>query len=83
MPRSSKRKRTSRVQADIPDEDVDVDSAQEGDGEPELDMEESKYQEENGDANHQLEVEAEIWDSFREEYHEGTLPLLYSLKARD
>jgi hypothetical protein len=73
MPRSSnKRKRASRVlQAEILDEDVEVVSEPEDDGEPEMDAEESQRQEENGDANHRFEVEAEIWDSFREEFHEG------------
>ena len=71
MPRSTKRKRAPRVQTEIPDEEeVEVVS---DDGEPELDSEESEEgQEENGDApNHQFEVEAEIWDLFREEFHEG------------
>ena len=86
MPRSSKRKRALRVlQAEIPDEDVDGVSAPEDDGEPEMDAEESQRQEENGDANHRFEVEAEIWDSFREEFHEGACPTPFSLldKGRD
>ncbi|KAN0105254.1 hypothetical protein V8E52_011242 [Russula decolorans] len=81
MPRSSsKRKRALRVQTGIPDEeDVEVVSAAGDDGEPELDSEKPEGQEENGDANpgHRFEVEAEIWDSFREEFHEAVeqLPL--------
>lgn len=71
MPRSNKRKRAPRVQTKIPDEETEVVSAAE-DGESELDTEEPEHQEENGDANHRFEVEAEIWDSFREEFHEGT-----------
>jgi len=70
MPRTNKRKRASRVlQAEISDEDVEVVSEPEDDGEPEIDAEESQRQEEN--ANHRFEVEVEIWDSFREEFHEG------------
>jgi len=81
MPRTSKRKRASRVlQAEIVDEDVDVVSAPEDDGDPETDAEEHERREENGDANHRFEVEAEVWDSFREEFHEGAyLPLLLLL----
>lgn len=73
MPRSSsKRKRASRVlQAEILDEDVEVVSEPEDDGEPEIDAEGSQRREENGDAKHRFEVEVEIWDSFREEFHEG------------
>ena len=73
MPRSTKRKRAPRVQTEIPDEEeVEIVS---DDGEPELDSEEPECQEENGDANHRFEVEAEIWDLFREEFHEGTFSL--------
>ncbi|KAH9998985.1 hypothetical protein BJV77DRAFT_978333 [Russula vinacea] len=78
MPRSTKRKRAPRVQTEIPDEeDVDVVSVPGSDGEPELDTEEPECQEQNGDANHRFEVESEIWDSFREEFHEAVeqLPL--------
>lgn len=75
MPRSSsKRKRAPRVQTEIPDEeDVEVVSVVGDDGEPELD---SIKPEENGDAKpcHRFEVEAEIWGSFREEFHEGDVP---------
>jgi hypothetical protein len=72
MPRSSKRKRASRVsRTGVTDEELDVVSAPEDDGEPELDEEEPQRQEENGDADHRYEVEAEIWDTFREEFHEG------------
>ena len=73
MPRSTKRKRAPRVQTEIPDEEeVEIVS---DDGEPELDSEEPEGQEENGDANHRFEVEAEMWDLFREEFHEGTFSL--------
>ncbi|KAF8479005.1 hypothetical protein DFH94DRAFT_682571 [Russula ochroleuca] len=78
MPRSIKRKRAPRVQTEIPDEeDVDVVSVPGSDGEPELDTEEPECQEQNGDANHRFEVEGDIWDSFREEFHEAVeqLPL--------
>lgn len=81
MPRSSsKRKRAPRIQTEIPDEeDVEVVSVAGDDGEPELDSEKPEGREENGDANpgHRFEVEAEIWDSFREEFHEAVeqLPL--------
>ena len=79
MPRSTKRKRAPRVQTEIPDEeDVDVVSDPGSDGEPELDTEEPECQEQNGDANHRFEVEAEIWDSFREEFHEGMVSLSVS-----
>ena len=72
MPRSSKRKRASRVsQIGITDEEVDVVSAHEDDGDPELDAEDPPLKEENDDASHRYDVEAEIWDSFREEFHEG------------
>jgi hypothetical protein len=71
MPRSSKRKRASRVPRTGITDEVDAVSAPSDDGEPELDAEEYQRQEENGDANHRHEVEAEIWDSFREEFHEG------------
>ena len=84
MPRTSKRKRASRVlQAEIPDEDVEVVSAPEDDGEPETDAEEPQRQDKNDDANHRFEVEAEVWDSFREEFHEGAyLPrVLSSIKG--
>ena len=81
MPRSnSKRKRAARVQTEILDEeDAEVVSAAGDDGEPELDSEKPEGQEENGDAKpgHRFEVEAEIWDSFREEFHEGDV--LFSL----
>jgi hypothetical protein len=53
------------------DEDVEVVSELEDDGEPEIDAEGSQRQEENGNTNHRFEVEVEIWDSFREEFHEG------------
>lgn len=83
MPRSSsKRKRAPRIQTEIPDEeDVEVVSGAGDDGEPELDSEKPEGQEENGDANpgHRFEVEAEIWDSFREEFHEGDVPFSLSL----
>jgi hypothetical protein len=75
MPRSHKRKRPPRVQAEILDEQVEVVSAPEDDGEPELDTEEPQRQDEIGDANHRVKVEAEIWDTFREEFHEGAYPL--------
>ncbi|KAI0253929.1 hypothetical protein BJV78DRAFT_140292 [Lactifluus subvellereus] len=78
MPRSSKRKRTSRVQTKIPnDDDVEVVSAAEDDGEQELDTKERENQEENGAASRRFEVEADLWDSFREEFHEAVeqLPL--------
>ncbi|KAH9967903.1 hypothetical protein BC827DRAFT_1168995 [Russula dissimulans] len=78
MPRSSKRKRVSRVPTDIPDEEeIEVNSAQEDDGEPEIHTDEPEYQKENGDADHQLNVSPESWDSFREEFHEAVeqLPL--------
>jgi hypothetical protein len=68
MPRSSKRKRAPR------EEEVEVVSVPGDDGEPELDIEEPECKEESGDANHRFEVEAEIWDSFREEFHERTFP---------
>ncbi len=79
MPRSSsKRKRALRIHTEIADEEeVDVVSmGGDDDGEPELDTEKPEGQEENGDANpsHRFEVEAEIWDSFREEFHEGDVP---------
>jgi hypothetical protein len=74
MPRSSKRKRATRLEANIPDEDdeVEVVSAPEDDGELELelDIEGRENQEGNGDANRLFEVEAELWDTFREEFHE-------------
>jgi hypothetical protein len=83
MPRSSsKRKRAPRIQTEIPDEeDLEVVSAAGDDGEPELDSEKPEGQEENGDTNlgHRFEVEAEIWDSFREEFHEGDVPFSLSL----
>ena len=74
MPPRSKRKRTSRVQTDIPDEDnapgvVSVPS--EDDEGFELDTAKPELKEESVEANPQLEVEAELWDSFREEFHEG------------
>jgi hypothetical protein len=72
MPRSHKRKRPPR---EILDEQVDVVSAPEDDGEPELDTEDSQRQDEIGDANHRVKVETEIWDTFREEFHEGAFPL--------
>ncbi|KAI0303430.1 hypothetical protein B0F90DRAFT_1710946 [Multifurca ochricompacta] len=81
MPRSNKRKRASLVQAEILDEDNEIEevSVSEGDGEPDLNTEEPGYQEGNTDleANHKFEVEAELWDSFREEFHEAVeqLPL--------
>jgi hypothetical protein len=73
MPRSSKRKRATRVDVNILNEDdeLGVASEPEDDGEPDLDVEKSENQDENGDANHRFEVEAELWDSFREEFHEG------------
>ena len=83
MPRSSsKRKRAPRVQTEIPDEeDVDVVSVAGDDGEPELGSEKLEGQEQNGDAKpgHRFEVEAEIWDSFREEFHEGDVSFSLSL----
>jgi hypothetical protein len=72
MPRSSKRKRALRVQAEVADEEVDIASAPDDDREPG----DPEHKGENGDTNHRLEVEAEIWDSFREEFHEG--PYLFS-----
>ena len=84
MPRSSsKRKRAPRVQTEIPDEeDVEVVSVAGDDGEPELDSEKFEGKEENGDANpeHRFEVEAEIWDTFREEFHEGDVPFSLSFE---
>lgn len=81
MPRSSsKRKRAPRVQTEIPDEeDVEVVSVAGDDGEPELDSENPEGQEENGDANprHRFEVDAEVWGSFREEFHEGDVPFSF------
>jgi len=72
MPRISKRKRVSRVPTDIRDEEeIETNSAQDGDGEPELHTDEPEYHEENGDADHRLDVSPELWDSFREEFHEG------------
>jgi hypothetical protein len=87
MPRSSsKRKRALRIQTEIPDEEeVDVVSvAGDDDGEPELDAEKPEGREENGDANpsHRFEVEGEVWDSFREEFHEGDVPFSSSLFFR-
>ncbi len=85
MPRSSsKRKRAPRVQTEIPDEgEYDVVSVVGDDGEPELDIEIPEAQEENGDSDtnpgHRFEVKAEIWDSFREEFHEGKVPFSLSL----
>jgi hypothetical protein len=72
MPRSSKRKRAARVETNIPNEDgeVEVVSAPEDDEELELDIEGRENQGENGDANRLFEVEAELWDTFREEFHE-------------
>jgi hypothetical protein len=69
MTRSNKRKRATRIQANIPTEDdeVDVVSAPEDDGEPEG----RENPQENGNANGRFEVEAELWDTFREEFHEG------------
>ncbi|KAI9508473.1 hypothetical protein F5148DRAFT_1195928 [Russula earlei] len=79
MPRSSsKRKRVSRVQAGSRDEEgTDVDSAHGTDAKQEPDSDEPEYQRVNGDANHRLEITAEMRDSFREEFHETTeqLPL--------
>ena len=81
MPRSSsKRKRAPaapRVQAEIPDEeDVEVVSVAGDDREPERDFEKPEG---SGDAKgHRFEVEAEIWDSFREEFHEGDVPFSLS-----
>jgi hypothetical protein len=73
MPRS-KRKRASRVQTDIPDEDSVpgvVSVPPEEDEEFELDTAKPELKEESVEANPRLEVEAELWDSFREEFHEG------------
>ncbi|KAH8983586.1 hypothetical protein EDB86DRAFT_2966390 [Lactarius hatsudake] len=68
MPRSNKRKRASRVQAEIPDEDdAPAASVLEDD---ELDTEKLEHKEESVEVNHRLEVEAELWDLFREEFHE-------------
>jgi hypothetical protein len=83
MPRSTKRKRPPRVQTEVPDEEeVEVVSEPGSDGEPELDIEEPERQEENGDTNHRFEVEAEIWDLFREEFHEGALLVVSSIVPR-
>lgn len=74
MPRSSKRKRLSRAHAEVPNEDnaPGVESVPpEDDEETELDTIKPEHQEESIGANHRLEVEAELWDSFREEFHEG------------
>ncbi|KAF8270371.1 hypothetical protein EI94DRAFT_1723065 [Lactarius quietus] len=80
MPRSSKRKRVSRVQDEVPDEDdahgvVSV-APEDGEG-TELDPIKSEHRGESVDVNPKLEVEAELWDSFREEFHEAVeqLPL--------
>jgi hypothetical protein len=74
MPRSSKRKRVSHVQDEFPDEDnaPGVSVPPEDDEEMELDVIKPEQQEESVGANRGLEVEAELWDSFREEFHEGT-----------
>jgi hypothetical protein len=72
MPRSSKRKRAARVEHNIPNEDdeVEVVSAPEDDEDLELDIDRRENQRENGYANPLFEVEAELWDTFREEFHE-------------
>ena len=71
MPRSSKRKRLSRVQADE-DNAHGVESVPpEDDEETELDTIKPEQQEESIEASSRLEVESELWDSFREEFHEG------------
>jgi hypothetical protein len=74
MTRSSKRKRATRIQANIPNEDdeVDIVSAPEGDEKPDLGSEGRGNLQENGNANGRFEVEAELWDAFREEFHEGS-----------
>ncbi|KAH9977226.1 hypothetical protein BGW80DRAFT_1288047 [Lactifluus volemus] len=79
MTRSSKRKRATRIQANNPNEDdeVDVVSAPEDDGEPDLGAKGRESSQENGNVNGQFEVEADLWDTFREEFHEAVeqLPL--------
>lgn len=73
MPRS-KRKRASRVQTDILDEDNApgvISVPPEDDEGFELDTTKPELKEESVEANPRLEVEAELWDSFREEFHEG------------
>ena len=74
MPRSSKRKRVSHIQDDVPDEDdaPGVSVPPEGDEGGKLDIIKPEQQEESVETNGRLEVEAELWDSFREEFHEGT-----------
>ena len=74
MPRSSKRKRVSHVQDDVLDEDdaPGVSVPLEDDEGTELDIIKPEQQEESVETNRRLEVEAELWDSFREEFHEGT-----------
>ncbi|KAH9057162.1 hypothetical protein EDB83DRAFT_2225038 [Lactarius deliciosus] len=75
MPRSNKRKRVSRVQAEIPDEDDAPGASVPEDDE--LDTEKPVHKEESVEVNPRLEVEAELWDLFREEFHEAVeqLPL--------
>ncbi|KAI0262934.1 hypothetical protein BC834DRAFT_889751 [Gloeopeniophorella convolvens] len=92
MPRRDKRRRSSRAQVEVPppeEDEVEVISIPGDDGEPEIDPEEAEAQspqaeepepengEQNGGAESQVEVEAEIWDAFREEFHEAVeqLPL--------
>lgn len=73
MPRS-KRKRASRVQTDAQDEDSAPGVASvppEDDEGVELDSVKPEYKEESVETNRRPEVEAELWDSFREEFHEG------------
>ncbi|KAH9171530.1 hypothetical protein EDB89DRAFT_1971730 [Lactarius sanguifluus] len=60
MPRSNKRKRASRVQAEIPDED-DAPGASVPEDEEE-DTEGPEHKEESVEVNRRLEVEAELWD---------------------
>ncbi len=71
MPRSIKRKRASRVQAEIPDEDDTPGVVSVPPEDDELDTEKPEYKEESVEASSRLEVEAELWDLFREEFHEG------------
>jgi hypothetical protein len=74
MTRSSKRKRATRIQANNPNEDdeVDVVSAPEDDGEPDIGAKGRESSQENGNVNGRFEVEADLWDTFREEFHEGS-----------
>ncbi|KAI9455562.1 hypothetical protein BJY52DRAFT_1279527 [Lactarius psammicola] len=77
MPRSNKRKRVSRVQAEILDEDDAPGVVSVPPEDDELDTEKPEPKEESVEASHRPEVEAELWDLFREEFHEAVeqLPL--------